>query len=1396
MVNPAENSQQGGGEGSSFVQNQVRSSHISSSLPQIDLLVGRENWPTWKFAVQTFLELEDLWEAVVPTPNADGTLPPVDALKNRSARSKIILLIHPENYIHVMTAKTARDVWAKLEETFEDSGLTRKVGLLRKLITSSLATSGSMEEFVNGVIATAHQLRGIGFQITDEWVGTLMLAGLPEEYRPMIMALENSGAAITADVIKTKLLQEVRVPSSGAAFASNKHGRKPAKQNDVPNPTSSKGPKCRRCHKFGHIARECSTREPKKGNGNAWCTVMSAMEDDDDDWYFDSGASNHFAKSDQHLESTRKCGGTVVAANRGAMKIVAKGSMKLSPKCCPDEPPIAVGEVQVIPELSTNLLSVNQIVQRGHTVTFTKEGVQVVNPKGDLIATGSRKRDLFKLDLLESSKALACASNDSADLWHRRLGHINYDSLQRMKRGLVSGIEYVEPPKSNDKCRICAIGKQTRLPFSKSGSRASDLLEVVHSDICGPMEEESLGGSRYYLSFTDDKSRRIFVYFLKEKSGECVFNAFEEFRCMAERQTGKKLKTIRTDNGKEFTNRKLEDHLKRLGIRHQTTADYTPEQNGLAERVNRTIVERARCMLYEAGLPKSFWAEATATAVYLVNRSPTKGHSTTPEEMWSGWKPNLAHVRVFGSKVMAHVPKPKRKKWDAKAFDCILTGFDEETKAYRLWDPKSRKIVKSRDVTFISEAGEKSSSSQSKQFAAPERKFVRLDLSDSLPAQGPMPVVPEPVPVVPEANDASDVEEDDPVAVEDSSFEDDLIDPPICDVTSSALPPRSTSNPPESQALRRSGRERYLPGKLRDFFFPNSGLSSDRFSDNQPNSDVNMDAGTNRDRPGPGPGASGQQQGLAARRQPPARGDPRTSSEALNGPKAKLWKQAMDEEYLSQMEHDTWELVELPPDRKAIGCKWLYKTKEDEKGNIVRHKARLVAQGFNQKPGVDFDEVFAPVAKQVTLRTLLTVASQRQMVVKHMDVKTAYLHGKLDETIYMRQPEGYAMGGPNTVCLLKRSIYGLKQSARVWNRHVDAVFRKLGFKPSSADPCLYVRKRGNTYTYVLIYVDDMLVVCKTEEEFNGIHQALRQHFDVTSLGDVRHFLGIEIERDGNGFVLNQGRYILKLAERFGLENAKPTKVPLDPGYLQQKEEEKEHRLPNNAQYLSLIGGLLYVAVQTRPDIAVSVSILAQKSSCPTQLDWHEAKRILRYLKTTFDHKLYLGSTEAGLEMFADADWAGNHRDRKSNSGYLIRLGGGVISWASRKQTCVALSSTEAELVALTEACQELSWLKKLMVDLGEDVTSPIPTYEDNQSCIRLVENGKIEKRSKHIATKYFYVRDLQEQQQIILKYCPTEFMLADILTKPLQHLRLKTLREKIGLHKAIVEEECRSDTTI
>lgn len=1336
--------------------------------------------------METYLELEELWETVKPIPNADGTLPAVDERKCRRARAKIILLLDPINYIHVKNAKTAREVWAKLEAAFEDTGLTRRVGLLRKLITTTLSSCETVERYVTEIISTSHNLRGVGFDISEEWIGSLLLAGLPEKYKPMIMALENSGTPITGDCIKTKLLQEVQFFQDKTAFVGRKSFPSKPKQGVTENRSAEqpRGPKCKRCHRYGHIARECQVKNETK-KGSAFSTVLTTNENHSNDcWVFDSGASDHFTKDRSLLHEEQPASGVVMAADKQMMKIVATGVVKLSAKCCPESPPIDVNGVKFIPTMSNNLLSVSQIVRRGHEVHFSNEGVKVIDPDGELIATGIHdvKHGLFRFEESDKQKALSLAST-SADLnvWHRRLGHLNIHNLKLLKNGLVTGMQFKESKMEN--CSVCAMGKQTRLPFPKSGNRASGVLELVHTDICGPMEEKSIGGSRYYVTFVDDWTRRIFVFFLETKSEAEVLHAFDQFRALAEKQTGFKLKALRSDNGKEYTNRSFQKRLIDAGIVHQTSTEYTPEQNGLAERVNRTIVERARCMLFEAKLPKPFWAEAVAAATYVINRSPTKGHKLTPEEAWSGRKPDMSHVRVFGTKTMSHIPKQKRKKWDVKSKECILVGFDEQSKAYRLYDPVKKNVFKSRDVIFLNEliqADAQTPATNSDQLQT--RNFVSLDFLGQL--QDDVPETRPEAPNEPDDEEPSDHEPTNEESEESSHSEEDffsqaetsageLSDDAVGDVTISALPSRQSSYPPESQVLRRSGRERAIPGKYHDFIFKNKNFPFH-------NSPVQHDKA----------GPNSVQQGLAVSKRHTTikTSDPETPAEALHSAEAFQWKAAMDEEYRALLENETWELVQLPPGKRAIGSKWLFKTKQDEKGNVVRHKARIVAQGFTQKYGTDYDEIFAPVAKQTTFRVLLSVASRRRSIVKHVDVKTAYLNGILEDTVYMRQPEGYTTGNERTVCRLRRSLYGLKQSARVWNRKVDSVFKDLNFQPTKSDPCLYVQRKNGVFSYILIYVDDMIIVTQTEKEFGDIFKSLQIHFNVTNLGHVCYFLGMEIERNASGFKINQTTYIRKLAQRFGLDKAKPSKVPLDISYLQQKEERDQ--LPGNHNYLSLIGGLLYVAVHSRPDIAVSVSILAQKSSCPNTQDWTEAKRIMRYLNATSNHKLQIGTSTNGLEMFVDADWAGDSRDRKSNSGILIMFGGGPIAWVSRKQTCVALSSTEAEFVALAEGCQELVWIKRLVKEIGEDIECPITIFEDNQSCIKLVEGDRIERRSKHIDTKFFFVRDLQKKGIIRMEYCPTESMLADVLTKPLQRIRLEKLRYDLGIRPDLIEEEC------
>lgn len=371
--------------------------------------------------------------------------------------------------------------------------------------------------------------------------------------------------------------------------------------------------------------------------------------------------------------------------------------------------------------------------------------------------------------------------------------------------------------------------------------------------------------------------------------------------------------------------------------------------------------------------------------------------------------------------------------------------------------------------------------------------------------------------------------------------------------------------------------------------------------------------------------------------------DPKSYSEAMHSADKNDWLKAMHEELQSIEDNDTWTLTDLPPDRKSIGSKWVFKTKQDESGKLIRKKARVVAQGFTQKFGVDYDEVFAPVARSTTLRVLLSIAGKRNYSVKHYDIKTAFLNGHLDEEIYMRPPPGFKQD--NRVFKLNKSLYGLKQAARVWNQTLHDVLVNLKFQQSDIDKCLYVLRERNTVCYLLVHVDDILLVSNDAEFIQITSKNIGIQFEIKDLGNVKHYLGIDVTKDKDGnFLLSQAQYIKKIIESSNLCDAKTSKFPLDQGYF--KIEDK-NILPDNNEYRKLIGMLLYLSTNSRPDISASVAILSQKVSQPTQTDMNEAKRIVKYLKGSINLKLSLSNVlgEQKLTVFSDANWAEERESR-------------------------------------------------------------------------------------------------------------------------------------------------------
>ena len=490
--------------------------------------------------------------------------------------------------------------------------------------------------------------------------------------------------------------------------------------------------------------------------------------------------------------------------------------------------------------------------------------------------------------------------------------------------------------------------------------------------------------------------------------------------------------------------------------------------------------------------------------------------------------------------------------------------------------------------------------------------------------------------------------------------------------------------------------------------------------------------------------------------------EPKNYQEAMSTDKVK-WRAAMETEFVSLQKNEVWDLVRLPGGFKAIGSKWVFKTKVTPEGSIERHKARLVAQGFNQKYGMDYDETCSPVVRSESVRTVITLAAKKKLLVHQMDVTTAFLNGMLEEEVYMKQPEGFEQKGQeDLVCRLKKSIYGLKQSPRCWNAVLDQHLKSNNLKQSSADPCIYTSTEGET-VIVAVYVDDILITTEKEKTMRKINKLISERFEVKDLGILNSFLGVQVKMTSEGIWIGQSGYTKRVLDKFEMAETKPVFTPVD---VSQNLNSESTDSVDKSFYQSAVGSLLYLLNWTRPDITFAVNNVARFTCNPTKEHWTAVKRVLRYLKGTIDYGItYTRDSKDNLVGYCDADWAGDVNDRKSTSGYVFTLAGAPVSWRSKKQTCVALSTAEAEYVALASAAQEAVWLRELIHQLDGPSKEATIMYDDSQSAIAMTKNPQFHGRSKHIAIKYHYIRGEVEKGTVRLVYCQTTDMLADILTK-------------------------------
>jgi Reverse transcriptase (RNA-dependent DNA polymerase) len=519
--------------------------------------------------------------------------------------------------------------------------------------------------------------------------------------------------------------------------------------------------------------------------------------------------------------------------------------------------------------------------------------------------------------------------------------------------------------------------------------------------------------------------------------------------------------------------------------------------------------------------------------------------------------------------------------------------------------------------------------------------------------------------------------------------------------------------------------------------------------------------------------------------------EPRTLAEAKRRPDWPLWEKAIQDELAMLKAAGTWRLEEAPAGANVIGSKWVFKAKKDAAGNIARYKARLVAQGFSQIGGVDYDDTYAPVARLASSRAIIAMANRFHLELHQVDIKGAYLNGVLNEgeVLYMQHPPGYkSHDAGNRVLRLVKTLYGLKQSGRRWYQKLSSIFLSLGFQQCSVDQAVFHKsgKRKNEVTAIAVHIDDCTIAASSTQLVDDLKAGLCKHVEVTDLGELHWMLGIEIRRDREAGTahLSQRAYIDSILRRYNLADLKPLSTPMDTSTRLTTEQAPasaaEHTVMRDVPYREAVGALNWAALATRPNIAFAVATVARFATNPGTAHWEAVKRIFRYLAGTRELWLSYGETKRALEGYADADGS-MAEDRRAITGYAFLIDGGAISWSSKWQEIVSLSTTESEYVAATHGMKEALWLRSLLSEVFGHITSATTLFSDNQAAIALTRDHQYHVHTKHIDVRYHFIRWVIEQGSLRLIYCPTDDMVADTLTKALPSAKVKHFAAGLGL---------------
>ncbi len=1351
----------------------------------------------------------------------------------------------------------AHDIYTKLKQLYADNSIT-SIGVAKKQITAcKMNESESAQEYSTRLSKLISYHNSISRSIiTDQDAAYLLKDSLNSRYNALLPILTRVPEdQFTFDEVTKAIVQwDLEHPindtpvTSDIAMYTKQQFHKEKLQYDKPQPrynnkTDADGvPVCNYCEKHGHRWVQCRSRLRDKNNNSddkavsllvtqtAMNVSNTQLQNKIASFVVDSGSSQHIVGDKNMLYDYKESSSEFIGFNNDTVMAAGTGKMKVRFNSKSDW--LVLYNVAYVPN-ANNILSVNKLISNKYKVDINNDCATItsIETKKQL-CEANWVNNCYKvvayLNCYGRSTARALCMHTSIDnsvLWHQRLGHINYQYINKMQRlKAVIGLDdpIVEPL---TECSDCIHGKMQRKRYLYAENRATRPLELIHSDI-GQFDKHS-NYCKYYITFIDDYSRYCWIYIVNSTNN--FLNYWRQFQNMVERQYPTyKISALRSDNGVQYINDDMREYLKAQGIREERTPAYSPDSNGVAENKNKQLKNMVRTMLCAAKLGDEWWYWALDTAVYIWNRVVGKAtFNKTPYELIhpQQHKPLYKHFRRFGCLARVLNQTSNIKALADRAVDCMFIGYCGTTKQWLVYNPLTKKVMKTKQVVFDeSVMADKINLTQMDtqvRVAAPilDKQIEVVDCSTDSVGEN-----------IVESTTQSTVQHNttEPVAATEQQDSDNTLGStePIQDaVTTEHLLPSLETDTPQTTPIKLpldKTTEANVSPKSNTVHEPKA-LEQSNVSEQLNNLDDTIKSvtkynirnnkylveynngksgwtkatdlyGTDKDGDWM---ADALQKYLNSQQSKKIRSStrtqqkamlvqsdtikiPNTFSEAEQSFESPEWIAACNTEMQAHAQNKTGDMVECPPHIKPIKIRWIFSIKPDPFTYGMMFKARTVAKGYEQIDGVNYDssQLFAAPFRIKLMKLILTIVATNDLELHQLDVKTAFLNAPLKEDVYVELPDGYKEYKDNVelVWKLNKALYGLKQAPRAWYDTCDNVLQnKLGFTRTTIEYGLYKYIKDDIYCLIPLYVDDMLIACNNTEFLNDVKSIICNEWKCKDLGEAKSILGLNIIRDRPKklIYLHQQPYIDKILhtldldpERFKFKDT-PASNNVSLSELMCPTTESERMQMKEIPYRSVVGELLYL-LHTRPDIEFAVHQVCKYMHNPGTEHWVAVKHILRYLNKTKHYQLIIdGNAELTLSGYTDADYGTCTDNRKSVSGMIVYLGNTPIAWKTKQQRVVAQSTAEAEYISMAQGTKDIIYFRSMCTELGIPQTRPTVLYGDNNSAICLTSNPDHHELTKHISNKYHFIRDCVIKQIIKCVYIPTEQMRADIMTKAL-----------------------------